>query len=171
MARHLFVVLAALVVMLRLQRPRRETPEDAHGRAAERKLSEPGLRAHRQCDRRRGARRHDRDLPGDVRRGAGNAWHFRADHPQGLDAPRAGADGVTIEPRSVGEKRITADQQDLRNGLGVIVAVIGGKNHPITVNISGVTVDANGVDATAGIVYIDAQNAIFYPAGPAVPAS
>ena len=62
----------------------------------------------------------------------------------------AGADQVTIEPRSVGEKRIAADNPDLRDGLGVIVAVIGGKNNPVTVNISGVTVDANGVDATAG---------------------
>ena len=72
----------------------------------------------------------------------------------------AGADQVTIEPRSVGEKRIAADNPDLRDGLGVIVAVIGGKNNPVTVNISGVTVDANGVDATAGIVYIDAEGSI-----------
>ncbi len=72
----------------------------------------------------------------------------------------AGADQVTIEPRSVGEKRMAADNPDLRDGLGVIVAVIGGKNNPVTVNISGVTVDANGVDTTAGIVYIDAAGSI-----------
>ncbi|HET7760079.1 MAG TPA: hypothetical protein VFK62_09160 [Gaiellaceae bacterium] len=72
----------------------------------------------------------------------------------------AGADQVTIEPTSVGQKRIAADSQDLRDGRGVIVAVIGGKNNPVTVNISGVTVDANGVDATAGIVYVDAQGTI-----------
>lgn len=72
----------------------------------------------------------------------------------------AGADQVTIEPKSVGEMRIAADAPNLRNGHGVIVAVFGAKSDPITVNISGVTVDANGVYATAGIVYIDAQGTI-----------
>ncbi len=72
----------------------------------------------------------------------------------------AGADQVTIEPTSVGEKRIAADNPDLRDGLGVIVAVIGGKNNPVTVNISGVTIDGNGVDVTTGIVYIDAEGSI-----------
>src|SRR4051812_4789818 len=72
----------------------------------------------------------------------------------------AGADQVTIEPRSVGEKRIAADNPDLRNGNGAIIAVIGSKANPVTVNISGVTVDANGVYATGGIVYVDAQGSI-----------
>jgi hypothetical protein len=42
----------------------------------------------------------------------------------------------------------------------VIIAVVGNKTDPVTVDISGVTVDANGVDATAGIVYIDGQGSI-----------
>ena len=72
----------------------------------------------------------------------------------------AGADLVTIEPRHVGDNRIAADDPDLRDGRGVIIAVIGNKTDPVTVNISGVTVDANGVAATAGIVYIDGQGTI-----------
>ncbi len=72
----------------------------------------------------------------------------------------AGADQVTIEPRHVDENRIAADDPDLRDGRGVIIAVIGNKTDPTTVDISGVTVDANGVDATAGILYIDGQGSI-----------
>jgi Zinc carboxypeptidase len=72
----------------------------------------------------------------------------------------AGADQVTIEPRSVGAKRIASDHPNLRSGKGVIIAVVGHKKSPVTVNISGVTVDANGVYATAGIVYVDGQGAV-----------
>ncbi len=72
----------------------------------------------------------------------------------------AGADQVTIEPRHVDENRIAADDQDLRDGRGVIIAVVGNKTDPVTVDITGVTVDTNGVDATAGIVYIDGQGSI-----------
>ena len=72
----------------------------------------------------------------------------------------AGADQVTIEPTSVGAKRIAPDEQNLRSGKGAIIAVLGDKSSPITVDISGVTVDANGVDATVGIVYVDAQGTI-----------
>src|SRR5262249_44859057 len=46
---------------------------------------------------------------------------------------------------------------DLRNGKGVIIAVKGDRESPITADISGVTVDANGVDATAGVVFLDAN--------------
>src|SRR6266487_2767114 len=67
---------------------------------------------------------------------------------------------VTIEPTSVKAKRIAPDEQNLRSGKGAIIAVLGDKSSPITVDISGVTVDANGVDATVGIVYVDAQGTI-----------
>ena len=73
----------------------------------------------------------------------------------------AGAEQVTIEPRQVDGNRIAADDPDLRDGRGVIIAVIGNKTiDPVTVNISGVTVDGNGVDVTAGIVYIDGMGTI-----------
>ncbi|MGZ4310256.1 MAG: hypothetical protein ACXVRG_13075, partial [Gaiellaceae bacterium] len=72
----------------------------------------------------------------------------------------AGADQVTIEPRSVGDKRIAADSPNIRSGRGVIIAVLGRKTAPISVTISGVTVTANGVDATAGIVFRDAGGSV-----------
>ena len=42
----------------------------------------------------------------------------------------------------------------------MIIAILGQKTKPVTVDISGVTVDANGVDATAGIVFRDAQGSV-----------
>ena len=98
--------------------------------------------------------------PGTYAEGVGTPGTSALTIHKDLNLRGAGADQVTIEPTSVGEKRIAADHPDLRDGLGVIIAVIGGKNNPVTVNISGVTVDANGVDATAGIVYIDAEGSI-----------
>src|SRR2546423_4044250 len=72
----------------------------------------------------------------------------------------AGADKVTIEPNGGKENRIAETTPDLRSGKGVIVLAKGDKDAPITVHISGVTVDANGVDATAGIVFLDAQGSV-----------
>ena len=71
-----------------------------------------------------------------------------------------GADVVTIEPRHVGSNRIAETTPDIRNGKGVLIAILGQKTKPATVDISGVTVDANGVDATAGIVFRDAQGSV-----------
>src|SRR4051794_1774082 len=79
---------------------------------------------------------------------------------QSLNIRGAGADSVTIEPNRTGDRRIAESDPDLRNGKGVIIAVKGDKDAPITVNISGVTVDANGVDATAGIVFLDAKGSV-----------
>ena len=71
-----------------------------------------------------------------------------------------GADVVTIEPRHVGANRIAETTPDIRNGKGVIIAILGQKTKPVTVDISGVTVAANGVDATAGIVFRDAKGSV-----------
>ena len=71
-----------------------------------------------------------------------------------------GADRVTIEPNGGSGKRIADADPDLRSGRGVIVLAKGDKDSPITVHISGVTVDAKGVDATAGIVFLDAQGSV-----------
>jgi hypothetical protein len=38
--------------------------------------------------------------------------------------------------------------------------VIGKTNHSITVNVSGITFDAHGVDATAGVLFLDAQGSV-----------
>jgi hypothetical protein len=71
-----------------------------------------------------------------------------------------GADKVTIEPKSTKENRIAESDPDIRNGKGVIIVAKGDPNAPITFHISGVTVDANGVDATAGVVFLDAEGSV-----------
>ena len=68
--------------------------------------------------------------PGTYAEGAGTPGTSVLTIRKDLTLRGAGADQVTIEPRSVGEKRIAADSPDLRDGLGVIVAVIGSKNNP-----------------------------------------
>ncbi|HEX3669017.1 MAG TPA: hypothetical protein VHY55_07685 [Acidimicrobiia bacterium] len=98
--------------------------------------------------------------PGTYAEGPGTPGTSALSIHKDLTLRGAGADQVTIEPRSVGEKRIAADNPDLRDGHGAIIAAIGSKANPVTVNISGVTVDANGVYATGGIVYVDAQGSI-----------
>src|SRR5215470_2118534 len=59
----------------------------------------------------------------------------------------AGAEQVTIEPRNdpAAGGQIAEDSPDIRDGRGDLVAVTGSVSAPITVNISGVTVDAHGV--------------------------
>jgi hypothetical protein len=71
----------------------------------------------------------------------------------------AGADLVAIEPKRSTPTggQIAEASKDIRNGRGDIVAAVGATAVPITVNISGVTVDGNGVFAEAGVVYLDAQ--------------
>jgi hypothetical protein len=74
----------------------------------------------------------------------------------------AGADLVAIQPRRSTPTggQIAEGRMDIRNGVGDIVSVRGGTAFPITVHISGVTVDGNGVFAEAGIVYLDAQGSL-----------
>ena len=74
----------------------------------------------------------------------------------------AGADLVAIQPkRSTSTGGQIADTNttpalNIRNGVGDIVSVVGTRGFPSTVNISGVTLDGNGVYVEAGIVYRDA---------------
>ncbi len=74
----------------------------------------------------------------------------------------AGADVVVIQPRRSTPTggQIAEARMDIRNAVGDIVSIQGGTAFPITVNISGVTVDGNGVFAEAGIVYLDAQGSL-----------
>lgn len=66
----------------------------------------------------------------------------------------AGADLVTIRPRG---SRIAEQTPDLGNGVGDVVAVTGTAGRPITVSMSGVTVDGGGTFVEAGVVYRDAR--------------
>lgn len=69
----------------------------------------------------------------------------------------AGADLVAIQPKRTTPTsgQIADPALDIRNGVGDIISIVGSKANPQTVNISGVTVDGNGVYVEAGIVYRD----------------
>ena len=82
----------------------------------------------------------------------------------------AGADLVTISPvRYDGNDGVIADdqddatpgsQQDIRYPSGNIVTAVGTPAVPITVDISGITFDGDGVAAKAGVVFLDAQGSL-----------
>src|SRR3954449_1987046 len=79
----------------------------------------------------------------------------------------AGADLVKITPKAspLVRGRILEDAPDIRNGVGDIVAVVGTPTRPLTVNISGVTVDGYDPDGRevaveAGIVFLDAKGSV-----------
>ena len=84
-----------------------------------------------------------------------------------LNVKGAGADLVTISPKAdplVGG-RILEAAPDLRNGVGDILAVVGSPTKPLTVNVSGVTVDGydrdgRSVAVEAGILFLDAKGSI-----------
>lgn len=74
----------------------------------------------------------------------------------------AGADVVVIEPRRSTPTggQIAEGSMNIRNGVGDIVSIVGQPEAPLTVDISGVTIDGNGVFAEAGVVYRDAQGSM-----------
>jgi hypothetical protein len=74
----------------------------------------------------------------------------------------AGADLVTISPRRYdgNDGVIAEDPQSIRYPRGNIITAVGTPVMPVTVDISGVTVDGNGVAAKAGIVFLDAQGSL-----------
>src|SRR5215207_1810097 len=71
----------------------------------------------------------------------------------------AGADLVTISPRRYdgNDGVIAEDPQNIRYPSGNIVTAIGTPAVPIKLDISGVTIDGNGVAAKAGVVFLDAE--------------
>ena len=79
----------------------------------------------------------------------------------------AGADLVKITPRPPAGGRI-ADPADLdvRDGVGDLVSVVGTPVLPVTVDISGVTIDGEGTYSEAGVVYLDAQGSLTAAASP-----
>ena len=109
----------------------------------------------------------DRRLQGRLRRGHRRARHQRADdhqehHAQGRRRrPRVDhAEGAPLVGGSILEAT-----SDIRNGVGDIVAVVGTPTQPLTVNISGVTVDGydpqgREVAVEAGILFLDAKGSI-----------
>src|SRR5215469_2105001 len=97
--------------------------------------------------------------PGSYAEGSGQPGSNAVTITKSLTLAGAGADQVTIKPRNNGGQ-IAEDNPDIRDGKGDIIAVTGTSSAPVTVHISGVTVDAAGVYATAGVVFVDAQGSI-----------
>jgi len=105
--------------------------------------------------------------PGKYAEGSGAPDTSALTIAKSLTIKGAGADLVSISPKSSGPTggRLLGDTTDLRDGLGDVVAVVGTPAQPLTVNISGVTVD--GYDPTgrpvaveAGILFLDAKGSI-----------
>jgi hypothetical protein len=97
--------------------------------------------------------------PGIYVEGSGSTGTNALTITKSLTLKGAGADLVAIEPKRSTPTggQIAESKMDIRNGRGDIIAANGTPTAPITVNISGVTVNGNGVFAEAGIVYLDAQ--------------
>jgi hypothetical protein len=73
----------------------------------------------------------------------------------------AGADLVKITPRPpAGGKIADPSDLDVRDGVGDLVSVVGTPVLPVTVDISGVTIDGEGTYSEAGVVYLDAQGSL-----------
>ena len=100
--------------------------------------------------------------PGRYAEGNGNANQNGLTIGKSLTIKGAGADLVTISPRRyAGNDGVIADDpQDIRRPSGNIVTAVGTPALPVSVDISGVTIDGNGVAAKAGIVFIDAQGSL-----------
>jgi hypothetical protein len=97
--------------------------------------------------------------PGTYREGPGTPGTNAVSITKSLTLKGAGANLVSIRPKDASSELIEADQ-DIRNGVGDVVAVRGAAALPITVDISGVTVDGAGAFVEAGVVYLDAQGTI-----------
>src|SRR5829696_5973003 len=100
--------------------------------------------------------------PGDYAEGNGlpNTSALKIDKT--LTLKGAGADLVTISPvRYDGNDGVIAeDPQNIRYPNGNIVTAVGTPAVPITVDISGVTFDGDGVGVKAGVVFLDAQGSL-----------
>jgi hypothetical protein len=104
---------------------------------------------------------------GDYEEGPGTVGSNALTITKNLTLKGAGADLVHVSPKasSTAGGRIMEETPNLRNGLGDVVAVVGGPSRPITVDISGVTVDGHDTNdrpivAEAGVVYLDAKGSI-----------
>jgi hypothetical protein len=103
-----------------------------------------------------------RICPGTYTEGTGLRGTNALTITKNLTLEGAGAGQVTVQPRHspASHGQIAPASPDIRSGKGDILAVLGNVQSPITVKISGITFDANGVYATAGVVFVDAQGSL-----------
>ena len=105
---------------------------------------------------------------GDYAEGTGAPGTNGVTITKSLTLKGAGADLVSISPKAnplVRGSIIEEGMSDIRNGVGDIVAIVGTPTQPLTVNISGVTVDGydpqgREVAVEAGVLYLDAKGSI-----------
>ena len=105
---------------------------------------------------------------GDYSEGTGAPGTNAVTITKSLTLKGAGADRVSITPKAnplVRGSIIEEGTSDIRNGVGDIVAIVGTPTQPLTVNISGVTVDGydpqgREVAVEAGILYLDAKGSV-----------
>ena len=105
---------------------------------------------------------------GDYAEGTGapgtNARHHHQEHHAEGRRRGSGLDHAEGEPAG-SRPHHRRGTPDIRNGVGDIVAIVGTPTQPLTVNISGVTVDGydpqgREVAVEAGILYLDAKGSI-----------
>ena len=110
--------------------------------------------------------------PGHYSEGNGNPNTNAITIEKSLTLKGAGADLVTISPvRYDGNDGVIAEDardpddpsipaQSIRHPKGNILTAVGTPAIPITVHVSGVSFDGDGVAAKAGVVFLDAQGSL-----------
>ncbi len=102
--------------------------------------------------------------PGRYAEGTGNANQNGLTIDKSLTLKGAGADLVSISPRRyAGNDGVISEdvaEQDIQRPSGNIITAVGTPALPLTVDISGVTIEGNGVTAKAGLVFLDAQGSL-----------
>ena len=100
--------------------------------------------------------------PGTYTEGTGAASTNALTINKSLTIRGAGADLVRIQARRTTPSggQIAAGSPNIRDNVGNIVTIAGGSAVPITVDISGVTIDGNGVYSEVGVVFLDAQGSL-----------
>ena len=105
---------------------------------------------------------------GDYAEGSGTVGSNALTITKNLTIKGAGADLVTISPKAsgpTGGQIMEAGTPELRNGIGDVLVAAGSPTQPITVNLSGITVDGYApggkpVAVEAGVVFLDAKGSI-----------
>ena len=97
--------------------------------------------------------------PGTYVEGAGTPGSNALTVTKSLTLKGAGADLVKLRP--VANAQLIEAAQNIRNGVGDIISVVGTPSTPIKVDISGITIDGNGAFVEAGVVYLDATGTFF----------
>ncbi|WP_445152509.1 Ig-like domain-containing protein [Baekduia sp. Peel2402] len=105
--------------------------------------------------------------PGNYEEGSGAIGTNALTISKSITLKGAGAGLVTISPKATTPTggQILEAAPSIRNGIGDIIAINGSPSRPITVDVSGVTVDGydaegRAIAVEAGIVFLDAKGSV-----------